>query len=237
MKQVRSIVWGVAIIALGVIFGGNALGWFNLNIFFDGWWTLFIIIPSAISLVTEKEKLSSLGFLAAGVILLLAAQNVFSYDIAWKVILAVFLVMIGLGIIIKSTMHNKNDKEVERKLEELKDGKVMDSQVAIFSGSERTYNDEEFGGSNLVAVFGGVDLDLTKANFTKDTVIKVFSLFGGVDISVPENVQVKIKSGFIFGGVSDERKGDASKGKYTIYLDAAGGFGGVEIKDKVKSKK
>ena len=27
MKQVRSIVWGVAIIALGVIFGGNALGW------------------------------------------------------------------------------------------------------------------------------------------------------------------------------------------------------------------
>ena len=72
---------------------------------------------------------------------------------------------------------------------------------------------------------------------TKDTVIGAFSLFGGVDIRVPEDVQVKIKSGFIFGGVSDERKGDASKGKYTIYLDAAGGFGGVEIKDKIKSKK
>ena len=57
-------------------------------------------------------------------------------------------------------------------------------------------------------------------------------------ISLGEKVsKVKIKSGFIFGGVSDERKGDASKGKYTIYLDAAGGFGGVEIKDKVKSKK
>ena len=140
MKQVRPIVWGIAIIALGVIFGGNALGWFSLNIFFDGWWTLFIIIPSVISLVTEKEKLSSLGFLAAGVILLLAAQNVFSYEVAWKAILAVFLIMIGLGIIIKSTMHNKNDKEVEKRLEELKDGKVMDSQVAIFSGSERTYN-------------------------------------------------------------------------------------------------
>ena len=171
------------------------------------------------------------------VILLLAAQNVFSYEVAWKAILAVFLIMIGLGIIIKSTMHNKNDKEVEKRLEELKDGKVMDSQVAIFSGSERTYNDEEFGGSNLVAVFGGVDLDLTRAEFTKDTAIRAFSLFGGIDIRVPENVQVKIKSGFIFGGVSDDRKGDVGKGKYTIYLDAAGGFGGVEIKDKVKSKK
>lgn len=36
MKQAKSIIWGIAIIALGIIFGGNAMGWFNLNIFFDG---------------------------------------------------------------------------------------------------------------------------------------------------------------------------------------------------------
>lgn len=237
MKQIRPIVWGIAIIALGVIFGGNALGLFSLNIFFDGWWTLFIIVPSVIGLIAEKEKLSSLGFLSVGIVLLLAAQNVFSYDVAWKVIVAIFLMMIGLGIIVKSIFHNKNDKEVEKKIHDLENDKVMDSQIAIFSGSERTYNDEEFGGSNLVAVFGGVELDLKNAKFTKDTVIKAFCLFGGIDIKVPENVQVKIKSGFIFGGVSDDRKSDMEKGKYTIYLDAAGGFGGVSIKDKIKSKK
>lgn len=237
MKNVKPIIWGIAIIALGVIFGGNALGLFELNVFFDGWWTLFIIVPSAIGLIAEKEKLSSLGFLAAGVILLLAAQNVFSYDTAWKIILAVVLMLIGIGIIVKNVFHNKNDKEVEKKIHELENGKVMDAQVAVFSGSERVYNDETFGGSNLVAVFGGVDLDLRKAKFTKDMVIKAFCLFGGIDIKVPEDVQIKIKSGFIFGGASDERKGDASKSKYTIYLDAAGGFGGISIKDKAKEKK
>lgn len=237
MKQIKPIIWGIAIIALGVIFGGNALGLFELNVFFDGWWTLFIIVPSVISLITEKEKLSSLGFLATGVILLLAAQNVFSYDVAWKMILAVVLMLIGVGIIIKNVFHNKNDEEVEKKIHDLENGKVMDSQVAIFSGSERTYNDETFAGSNLIAVFGGVDLDLRKAKFEKDTVIKAFCLFGGIDIKVPEEVQVKIKSGFIFGGVSDERKGDSGKGKCTVYVDAAGGFGGVSIADKVKSKK
>lgn len=237
MKQIKPIIWGIAIIALGVIFGGNALGLFELNVFFDGWWTLFIIVPSVISLITEKEKLSSLGFLATGVILLLAAQNVFSYDVAWKMILAVVLMLIGVGIIIKNVFHNKNDEEVEKKIHDLENDKVMDSQVAIFSGSERTYNDETFAGSNLIAVFGGVDLDLRKAKFEKDTVIKAFCLFGGIDIKVPEEVQVKIKSGFIFGGVSDERKGDSGKGKCTVYVDAAGGFGGVSIVDKVKSKK
>lgn len=236
MNKTKSIIWGVAIMALGVIFGGNAMGLFSLNIFFDGWWTLFIIVPSIVSLFTDKEKLSSLGFLAVGIILLLAAQNVFSYDVAWKVILAVVLVIVGLNIIIKSVFHNSNDKEVVKKVRDLEDGKTMDSQVAFFSGSDRVYKDELFSGSSLVAVFGGVNLDLRKAKFTKDTVIKAFCLFGGIDIKVPEDIQVKIRSGFIFGGASDERKSTSSKGKYTIYIDAAGGFGGISISDKTKSK-
>lgn len=234
MKKAKPIIWGIAIITLGVIFGGNAIGLFNLNVFFDGWWTLFIIVPSVISLITEKEKIASLGFIAVGVILLLAAQNVFSYDVAWKACLAIFLILIGLSLIIKTVFHSKNDKEVAKKVEDLKNDKTMDSQTAIFSGSDRIYNDEVFSGSNLVAVFGGVDLDLRKAKFEKDTVIKAFCLFGGIDIKVPEDVQIKIKSGFIFGGISDDRKGDESKGKHIIYLDAAGGFGGISIFDKNK---
>lgn len=232
MKKYKPIIWGVAIIALGVIFGGNAIGLFNFNVFFDGWWTLFIIVPSVISFFTEKEKLSSLGFLAAGIIFLLAAQNVFSYDVAWKAILAVALIIIGLSIIIKGVFRNDNDKEVEKKIKNLKNDKIMDSQMAIFSGSDRTYNDESFTGSNLVAVFGGVNLDLRNAVFKKDTVIKAFCLFGGIDIIVPKDVQVQIRSGFVFGGISDDRKDKTTKGKYTIYVDAAGGFGGISIDDK-----
>lgn len=234
MKKIGPIIWGLAIIALGVIFGGNALGLFNIDIFFDGWWTLFIIVPSVINLFTQREKLSSLVFIAVGVILLLAAQDVFSYDVAWKVILAVVLIAVGLGILYKSIFRGHNDKEVEKKIRDLGDGKTMDSQMAIFSGSDRVYNGEVFSGTNLVAVFGGVDLDLRSAKFEKDTVIKAFAMFGGIDIKVPEDVQVKIKSGFIFGGASDERKGDTGKGKHTIYLDATGGFGGISVSDKGK---
>ena len=234
MNKARPIIWGIAIIALGIIFGGNALGFFDLNIFFDGWWTLFIIIPSLISLITEKEKLSSLAFLIAGILLLLAAQDVFSYEVAWKAILAVVLVLIGIFIIFRSIIHSDNAKEVEKKADELKDDRKMDSQTAVFSGSERAYNNETFQGSNLTAVFGGVELDLRNAKFTKDTVIKAFALFGGIDIIIPEDIQVKIKSGFVFGGITDDRRGTSAKGKHTIYLDAAGGFGGVTISEAKK---
>lgn len=235
MKQARPIIWGIAIVALGVIFGGNAIGLFNFDVFFDGWWTLFIIVPSAVSLITEKERLQSLAFLGAGIIMLLAAQHVFEWEVAWKAILALFLILIGLSIIFRSIFHSKNDKEVEKKVKDA-DDKTMDAQTAVFSGSERVYNDEVFSGSNMVAVFGGAELDLRKAKFTKDTVIKAFALFGGVEIKVPEDVNIKSKSGFIFGGISDDRKGE-SKGEYTIYIDAAGGFGGITISDKPKQKK
>ena len=65
--------------------------------------------------------------------------------------------------------------------------------------------------------------------------IRAFCLFGGIDIRVPEDVQIKLKSGIIFGGISDDRKKVPEKNsKYTIYLDVAGGFGGLSISDNDK---
>lgn len=233
MKNVKPIVWGIAIIALGVIFGGNAIGLFDIDIFFKGWWTLFIIVPSVISLFTEKEKLVSLAFISAGVLLLLAAQEVFGYDVVWRAILAVALILFGLSILIRTIFHNDSDKEVEKKVKELKDDKGIEAQIAVFSGSDRAYKGEKFPGSNLTAVFGGVETDLRNANFEKDVVIKAFALFGGIEIIVPDDVVIKTRSAFFFGGVSDDRK-EVSKGKHTIYLDAAGGFGGITITNKKK---
>ena len=72
MKNLSRTLWGLALIALGVIIGGNALGLFNIDLFFDGWWTLFIIVPCAIDLITEDHKIGSLIGLLVGVVLHLA---------------------------------------------------------------------------------------------------------------------------------------------------------------------
>ena len=44
MKKIESILWGLVLIVVGVIIGLNTMGITNINIFFDGWWTLFIIM-------------------------------------------------------------------------------------------------------------------------------------------------------------------------------------------------
>lgn len=100
-EKIYGIIWGAALIAVGVILGGNALGLFDINIFFNGWWTLFIIIPSLVGLITEKKKAGSLVCLLIGVLLLLAAQDVVSFDLIWKMIIPVIVVMIGVALLAK----------------------------------------------------------------------------------------------------------------------------------------
>ena len=56
------------------------------------------------------------------------------------------------------------------------------------------------------------------------------SVFGGIDILVPDNVVIKTKSTSIFGGVENKKEVTNDENKTTIYVNATCIFGGVEIK-------
>lgn len=228
MKKIGNVLWGLVLIVLGIIIGGNALGITNINIFFDGWWTLIIIIPCFIGLFKDNEKTGNVIGLFIGIALLLACQDVLDFDLVWKLLFPAILVAIGISIIFKDTIGGKVSKEI-KKLNEKKMG--SEEYCATFSGQTANFNGEIFKGTNLTAVFGGVKCDLRNAIIEEDVVINASSVFGGIDIYVPENIKVKIKSSSIFGGVSDERKNKVENAEgRTIYVNATCLFGGVEIK-------
>lgn len=227
MKKVSDIMWGLILIIIGVILGGNALDIFNINLFFDGWWTLFIIVPTFIGLVTEKDKTGNIIGLIIGLFLLLACRGLFDFKLIWKLIFPLIFVIIGLSLIFK----NNINKEVSEKIKKLNENlSSNDGYTATFSGQNLNFDGEEFKGSNLNAIFGGIKLDLRKAIINEDIVINASSIFGGIDIYIPDNCKVKIKSNSIFGGVSNNKKCNVDENSYTIYINASCMFGGVEIK-------
>ena len=71
-------------------------------------------------------------------------------------------------------------------------------------------------------------LDLTNAKIKNEAVITASAIFGGIDIIVPKDVEVKVKSTPIFGGVSNKSK--TKDAKKVIYVDALALFGSVDIK-------
>ena len=83
MKKTSKIVWGILLVLAGVLLALKATDLLHFDVFFDGWWTLFIIIPCVIGLFSERNKADNLIGIAVGVILLLCCQDVLSFDLLW----------------------------------------------------------------------------------------------------------------------------------------------------------
>ncbi len=225
MKKSSSILWGIVLIAAGVIFALNALNIASINIFFDGWWTLFLILPCGIGLFTEREKTGNLIGLGIGVFLLLCCQDILSFSLLWKLFVPAIIVIIGLKMVFNGLFSNKAN-EILTGMKA--GGKTPKVGCACFSGCDFIYDGEVFEGAELTAVFGGVKCDLRNAIIEKDCAIHLTAVFGGIDILVPSHVNVKVSTNCIFGGVSN--KTTAGKDAPTVYIGGSCMFGGADIK-------
>lgn len=229
-----SIIWGIILVAVGVIYALNALEITNINIFFKGWWTLFIIIPCTVNFITSRNRDDVFGNLfgiAIGVFLLLCARGIFDYSMIWKLLLPAVVVIIGFRMLIKGIFgrRNREDDDEEDDEEDDDDNKAdFDTANAIFSSHRINYDGMVFHSAELNVIFGGAQLDLRNAIIEGDCKVRANCIFGGITILVPENVNVKINDSSVFGGSSN--KTTYHEGAHTIYVKGNSIFGGVSVK-------
>lgn len=225
MKKISRAVWGILLIAVGALFALNALKITNVDVFFDGWWTVFIIVPCAVGLFTERDKTGNLIGLAVGVVLLLASQGIIRFSLLWKLFVPAIIVIVGLKLVLSAFSGNRAAEIMTAVKQEGGRAKVG---CATFSGCDLNFDGEVFEGAELSATFGGLQCDLRGAIIEKDCAIRVSAVFGGVDILVPAGINVKVSTTCLFGGVSN--KTALSKNAPTLYVTGTCLFGGVDIK-------
>jgi len=106
--------------------------------------------------------------------------------------------------------------------------------VNIFSGGERQIVSQNFKGGKISAVFGGIELDLTKAKLAPGrNDLEIACIFGGATIIVPDSWFVTIEVTPILGGFSDSRKlspGRSFDTSSQLVIKGAVVFGGGEVK-------
>ena len=231
-----SIIWGLLLVAAGVIFALNSLEITNIDIFFRGWWTLFIIIPCTINLFTDRDVVGNLCGILLGVFLLLCARDILDYSILWKLLLPIFVVAMGLKLLFRGLFGKKgrdvdDDDDNDDDDNDCNDDKFdrdVHTANAIFSAHRVSYDEKVFHSAELNVIFGGAQLDLRNAIIEGDCTVHANCIFGGITILVPENVNVKVSSSNIFGGCSD--KTAEHPGAHTIYVKGNSVFGGISIK-------
>lgn len=220
MNSLRRILWGLVLIVVGLIIGLNSFDITNIDIFFDGWWTLFIIIPCFIGLFKDDDKIGSLIGLGVGIFLLLGIRNIIDFDLVIKLIIPFILVMLGLSVIFK---REKEDKVPERDNEK--------EYMATFSSQDLNFANENFEGADMISIFGNIKCDLNKAKIKDKAVINATSIFGGININIPKDIKLVVEHHSIFGGVTNKHINEEKTNK-TLYIYAVCLFGGIEINDK-----
>ncbi len=225
MKKVRLTLWALLFLAIGVLLGARALNLTTFSPFFEGWWTLFIIVPCFIDLFKPGRKEFNIVGIIVGVVLLLCCQDIITYKIIVKLIPAVLFFIIGLSILIRDVIGTKTDRVIRN----LNKEKPFTKYDATFSSQTVDFDGKEFNGVSLSASFGDIKCSLQNAFINGDTVVNARSTFGGVTVILPAGVNVRVKSSTIFGSALNKRGAKDITGAPTVYIKSNCIFGTVTV--------
>ncbi len=225
MKNKESNTLGIVLILLGIFLAGKAFLDWDFTIFFDGWWTLFIIIPNVLAIKKEGFTTKSGVGLVIGILLFLWARDFLDFGTIIKLAIPVALIIWGCRIVLGSKTNRKR----------IASGDVLYKQgcpeySAIFGAQEITCNNEIFVGATCNAIFGGIDVDLRGAYINEDVAMNCSAIFGGIDVRVPSDVNVRVSCVPIFGGVDNRLAKRNIPGAPTLYINATCMFGGIDIR-------
>ncbi len=160
---------GSGLILLAVIIFLNQFSIININIFFDGWWTLFIIIPVILGIITENNKTGPVIGLSVGLILLLTVQNIFQWKDVGILVIMMILLVVGISLIFPPKAAKNIDPRINKN----------ESNTSVFLGS--------------------TTIDLIHEQMISDRVITCNVVMGEINLVVPDNCNVEVINTTIFG--------------------------------------
>ncbi len=217
MKALKNVLLGIALIALGVIFALNALGIISVDLFFEGWWTLFIIVPSFFGLFSKNDRIGAIFGLLIGIAFLLAARDIIDFDLIWKLILPAVLIFAGIKIVF-----GKSFKKKEKEGRKGRHNSIFASENANFDG--HIIKSTEFN-----CVFGELQIFMGHAILESDVTISINNVFGSTEIKLPDGVNVSVSSSTFLGDVEHKISTERLEGAYTVNIKANCVFGEIVI--------
>jgi predicted membrane protein len=204
------------------------------------WWPLILIVIGLLHLYHHRRIFDFVSWLmiGLGVIFLLTTNNIIDRHEIWKY-WPILLVIVGISIVFNrgrgfaSRHHYKIDfkkgagKEGEESRSSSED-RIDES--TIFGSISKRITTKSFKGGSISVVFGGAEIDLRSAQLAeKGAVLDISTIFGGVDIRIPESWVVQTRSSAVLGGVDAKYSNTEENTGKRLVINASAIFGGVDI--------
>lgn len=197
------------------------------NVIFS--WPMLLVTIGLVMTLGATEKTAGLIVMAVGgffMIPLIFRETFHMYNMFWPSI----FIIVGIIFIVSrrgSWSHSISGQKGTS-------GDDFVDYVSVFGGGERQVVSQNFTGGKITAVFGGIELDLTRAALAPGvSVIEIACVFGGATLIVPDDWNVTLEVTPVLGGFSDSRKlrpGRTVDPNKHLILRGAVVFGGGEVK-------
>jgi predicted membrane protein len=227
--QLSGMIFGGIVVLAGIVLLLDRAGVLAPYEFWDFWpmsLVIFGLVNLAVPAAAPHRVFGGL-LLVAGATLQMHKLDVLPFEIG--MVWPVFVIALGIHIFWSTWYRRKQDGNADV------DSPDRVDELVIFGGSNSASRSKAFSGGEATAIFGGCDLDLTRAQIEGDAaVLWCRAVFGGVDVRVPEDWEVVVKGVGILGGYEDKTRhpsnGTEQKPKQLIIKGYAI-FGGVDIKN------
>jgi len=219
----RRIGIGLLLVVLGSGFLVQQLDVFHFSDILSTWWPLILIIIGLMQMLNSRHSSTFPGIflLLLGIIFL--GREVYDINL-FKHIWPLFLICIGL-VFIFSKGHRERGKT---------DSKDVIDSLSLFSGVSVRSVAKNFKGGDVMTLFGGAKIDLRDVELAPEHAhLNLVSIFGGVTLFIPEEMQIEVSGTPIFGGWDDKTKATypADDLNPVLHIKCLPIFGGVEIRN------
>jgi predicted membrane protein len=190
-------------------------------------WPMLLVSIGLVMTLGASEKTSGVIVMAVGgffLIPMIFRETFHAYNMFWPSI----FILVGIIFIFSKRRgwSSVSSKAIA--------GDEYVDYVNVFSGGERQIVSENFKGGKITAIFGGMELDLTKAKLAQGrNELEIACIFGGVTFIVPDDWNISVEVTPILGGFNDSRKltpGRILDPSRQLAIKGAVIFGGGEIK-------
>lgn len=211
--------WKTLLITIGLYVGVK-------HNFRGGGWAIPIIIGSVFLFSDNFPELSikryvwPIAIIAVGIFIILKPK--FSRSHNWS----------GNDDPNKDPLGNNNyNKAIDEKGASWSHEDVIDT-TNIFSGSKKINLSKNFKGGEVTNIFGGSEINLTKADLQGTAILEVTCIFGGTKLIVPPDWNIQQEAVAIFGGVDDKRPvtGLQENPSKTLIIKGTVLMGGIDIR-------
>ena len=207
-KNNKSKEWiGILIVGIGVLF---LLRSFNLPL--PSWVFSFPMFLVGLGLaigIGNRFKDWAWAFIS-GFGALFVIDDIAGYDVKMSsVIFPLILILIGIRLLKKKkpkTVHLFDEESGN--FSNIAADESMDDRlelVAIFGGNKKVMVSKHFKGGEVISVFGGNEINLSKCNIEGKVRLEIVQVFGGTKLIVPSNWKIQTEMVSVFGGLDDKR--------------------------------